>query len=61
MEERKIDKFSILGVGVSAIDMHDASSFVGEAVSKRLKKYICVCPISTIMECKRNERVRLSG
>lgn len=56
----KIKKFYILGVGVSAIDMLDASSLVEEAIGKGQKKYICVCPVSTIMECKRNELVRLS-
>lgn len=60
MDGRKIDKFCILGVGVSAIDMNDACSLVEEAVLKRQKKYICVCPVSMIMECKRDKKVRQS-
>jgi N-acetylglucosaminyldiphosphoundecaprenol N-acetyl-beta-D-mannosaminyltransferase len=53
----KIIKFKVLEVGISAIDMDDASLFVEEAVLKRQKKYICVCPVTTIMECKKDEKV----
>ena len=37
--------------------MNDACSVAVEAISNRQKKYICVCPVSTVMECKRNEKV----
>jgi N-acetylglucosaminyldiphosphoundecaprenol N-acetyl-beta-D-mannosaminyltransferase len=57
MAEKKLNKFYILNIGISAIDMDDACSLIEEAILKRQKKYICVCPVSTIMECKRNERV----
>ncbi len=57
MSEKKLNKFSILGVQIAAIDMDDACSLVEDAILRRQKKYICVCPVSTIMECKRNERV----
>ncbi len=57
MTERKLNKFYILGTGISAIDMNDACSVAVEAISNRQKKYICVCPVSTVMECKRNEKV----
>ena len=60
MDKKKLNKFCILGVQISAIDMNDACSLVKEAVLKRQKKYICVCPVSTIMECKRNEKVLTS-
>ncbi|MCX5706407.1 MAG: WecB/TagA/CpsF family glycosyltransferase [Candidatus Omnitrophica bacterium] len=60
MAERKLNKFCILKVKISAIDMHDASLLVEEAILKRQKKYICVCPVSTIMECKKNEKVLTS-
>ncbi len=58
--ERMIKKFVILEVKISAIDMNDACSLVEDAISKKQKKYICVCPVSTIMECKRNEKVLTS-
>ncbi|MDD5109264.1 MAG: WecB/TagA/CpsF family glycosyltransferase, partial [Candidatus Omnitrophica bacterium] len=57
MLNKKFKKFSILKVHISAIDIKDACSSVDEAISKKQKKYICVCPVSTIMECKNNKRV----
>ena len=57
MPEKKINSFYILGTRISAIDMVDACNFVEDAILKKQKKYICVCPISTIMECKKNEQV----
>ena len=60
MAEKKLNKFCILGVKISAIDINDACSLVEDAILKRQKKYICVCPVSTIMECKRNEKVLMS-
>ena len=56
MIEKKTDRFDILGVNISAIDMNDACSLVEDAILKKQKKYICVCPVSTIMECKRSDR-----
>ncbi len=55
MAGKKLNKFCILGVNISAIDMNDACSLVEDEISKRQKKYICTCPVSTIMECTRNE------
>ena len=57
MVESKTAKLHILNVEISEIDMDDACLLVEEGVSKRQKKYICVCPVSTIMECKRSEKV----
>jgi len=57
MTEKTLCKFSILGVIISAINMDDACSVVKEAVAKRQKKYICVCPVSTIMECQKDNQV----
>jgi N-acetylglucosaminyldiphosphoundecaprenol N-acetyl-beta-D-mannosaminyltransferase len=57
MFEKKINKFNILKVSISVINMKDACSFVEDAVLKRQKKYVCVCPVSTIMECRKNEKV----
>lgn len=49
--------FDILGVNVSAINMGDALGIIQESISKDKHIYICVCPVSTIMECKRNKDV----
>lgn len=48
-------EYHILKVKISAIDMEDACLLLEEAVLKRQKKYVCVCPVSTIMECGRNK------
>jgi N-acetylglucosaminyldiphosphoundecaprenol N-acetyl-beta-D-mannosaminyltransferase len=56
MINKKINNFYILNVRISAIDMDDACSVVKEAITKREKKYICVCPVSTIMECKKDNK-----
>lgn len=53
-------KFDILGVKVSAIDMEDARVFIEEAIQLKRKSYICTCPVSTIMECKKNKTVLAS-
>lgn len=60
MNEKILEKFYILNVGISAMDMDDACLSVREAISGKQKKYICVCPVSTIMECKRNRDVLAS-
>ncbi|MFA5272309.1 MAG: WecB/TagA/CpsF family glycosyltransferase, partial [Candidatus Omnitrophota bacterium] len=60
MVEREVNEFCILGVKISAIDMNDACSVVENAILKRQKKYICVCPVSTIIECKNNRKVLTS-
>ncbi len=57
MTKKRLSKFSILDVNISAIDMNDACSLIEDAILRRQKKYICVCPVSTIMECKRDEKV----
>lgn len=57
MAEREIEKYWILDIGISAIDMDDACSLIEDAVLRKLKKYVCVCPVSTIMECKKDKRV----
>lgn len=57
---REIKKFHILGAKISAIDMDDALSSIEEAILKREKIYICVCPVSTVMECRKSEKVLAS-
>lgn len=57
MINKEINNFYILGVKISAIDMDEACSVVQGAIAKRQKKYICVCPVSTIMECQKDNQV----
>lgn len=57
MTEKKLHEFYILNVKISAINEDDACSLVEDRISRKNKGYICVCPVSTIMECKRNQDV----
>ena len=60
MNNSKLNKFNVFNTRISAIDMNDACLVIIDAVSKSPKKYICVCPISTIMECRKDDRVLTS-
>ncbi|HEC66313.1 MAG TPA: glycosyltransferase [bacterium] len=51
------NKINILGVGISAIRMADAISKMEEWIEKNERHYVCVCPVSTIMECQKDERL----
>jgi N-acetylglucosaminyldiphosphoundecaprenol N-acetyl-beta-D-mannosaminyltransferase len=42
---------NILGVGVSAINMAMALDFMEWAVAQRLRTYVSVCPVSTVLAC----------
>lgn len=54
---RKLNKFDILNVRISAIDMDDACSLIEDRIVSRQKGYVCVCPVSVIMECRKDGRV----
>jgi N-acetylglucosaminyldiphosphoundecaprenol N-acetyl-beta-D-mannosaminyltransferase len=49
--------FNLLGVRVSAIDMGDACAAVEQAIAGNKKIYMCVCPVSTVMECRQDKKV----
>lgn len=53
-----VQQFDLLGVRISAINMEGACSFIAEAIEKKNKGYICVCPVSTVVECRKDERFR---
>ncbi len=49
--DKKIPHVDILGVNVSAINLDMAEGIVDDFVTHRKQGYVCVCPVSTIMEC----------
>jgi len=57
-ENRRIRKFVIAGVKVSAINMDDALLVLSNIIQDKKQGYVCVCPASTVVECNRNEEVR---
>jgi N-acetylglucosaminyldiphosphoundecaprenol N-acetyl-beta-D-mannosaminyltransferase len=53
-----IDRVNVLGVGVSAVNMATALEVIDEWVRKRERHYVCVCPVHSIMECRRSGEVQ---
>jgi len=53
-----IPRINILGVGVSALTLSQAINQVTAWIESRACQYVSICTVHTIMECRRNERVR---
>jgi len=58
MTELKITTFDVLGVQVSATNLSSASARIFELVRDSARTYICIAPVSTIMDCQRSEEYR---
>jgi N-acetylglucosaminyldiphosphoundecaprenol N-acetyl-beta-D-mannosaminyltransferase len=52
------DKFSILGINVSAINLALACQLVESCIENKEKIYICVAPVSTLVSCHEDPRYR---
>jgi N-acetylglucosaminyldiphosphoundecaprenol N-acetyl-beta-D-mannosaminyltransferase len=52
------ERVNILGVGVSAVNMHLALERIDSWITSRERHYVCVCPVHSIMECRRSDEVR---
>lgn len=44
--------FDVLGVRISAVNLKTALDQIEEWIANRVKTYICVAPVSTIMDCQ---------
>ena len=53
-----IERVNVLGVGVSAINMTQALDNIDGWVRDRKHTYVCVCPVHSVMECRRSTEVR---
>lgn len=51
-------RVNILGVGISAITLQQAVDQVAYWVDNQERQYVCVCTVHTLMECRRDERMR---
>jgi len=47
-----MQKFSIIGVSISAVNLDLAAETIDEWLQKREKRYVCIAPVSTIMTCQ---------
>ncbi|HET7340032.1 MAG TPA: WecB/TagA/CpsF family glycosyltransferase [Methylomirabilota bacterium] len=52
------DRVNVLGVGISAINMDDAVAQIEGWVERGERSYVCVCPVHSVMECRRSPEVR---
>jgi len=52
-------KMEILGVKVSVTNLAAACETIGQWISVKQKAYICIAPVSTIVECQKDEQYRL--
>ena len=53
-----VERINVLGVGVSALNMELALDQIDVWVGNRDRQYVCVCPVHSIMECRRSSEVR---
>jgi N-acetylglucosaminyldiphosphoundecaprenol N-acetyl-beta-D-mannosaminyltransferase len=53
-----LTRVNILGVGISAIDLTIAVDHIEQCVRSGTREYVCVCPVHSIMECRRSPDVR---
>jgi len=58
LDTQSIPNFDILGVKISAINPTETLDQIDWMIKNKQKGYICVCPVSTIMECQKNETLR---
>jgi N-acetylglucosaminyldiphosphoundecaprenol N-acetyl-beta-D-mannosaminyltransferase len=52
------ERTNILGVGVSLINMPMALDRLQQWITNHQQHYVSVCTVHTVMECRRNERLR---
>ncbi len=52
------ERVNVLGVGVSAVNLGQAVDLIDGWIERGEKQYVCVCPVHSIMECRRSEKVR---
>lgn len=50
-----VKSYSLLGVNVSSINMASAWQTISAWIESQKKAYICVAPVSTIVDCQRDE------
>jgi N-acetylglucosaminyldiphosphoundecaprenol N-acetyl-beta-D-mannosaminyltransferase len=54
----KLPRINVLGVGISAIDLPQAVGEIERWMADGTAQYVNVCTVHTVMECRRDERLR---
>lgn len=52
------ERVNILGVGISAINMHQALDTLAGWIERRAREYVVVCPVHTVMLCQQDPSLR---
>lgn len=53
----ELKRFEVLGVSICAVNMEDVLREIESAVLNKKKIYISSCPVGTVVECRRDDRV----
>ena len=54
----KIERFNVLGVGIGRLNLELALAAISDWVAAGSRVYVCVCPVHSVMECRRSDEVR---
>ena len=52
------ERINILGVGVSAVTLSIASALIEQWIKAKTKVFVCVAPVSTIVDCQKSQDYR---
>jgi N-acetylglucosaminyldiphosphoundecaprenol N-acetyl-beta-D-mannosaminyltransferase len=52
------ERVNVLGVGISAVNMTQALEKIDGWISHAERQYVCVCPVHSVMECRRSAQLR---
>lgn len=53
-----LTSFNILGVRISAVNLKMACAQIEKWIADKTRTYVCVAPVSTVMDCQDNEHYR---
>lgn len=51
-------RFDVLGVAISAVDMDSAIATIEDWIRRRDQHYVCLCTVHGVMECQRDPALR---
>ncbi len=54
----RVETYDVLGVKISALNPARAEEVVADMIAHRDKGYVCVAPVSTVMDCQRDPAYR---
>ncbi len=54
----ELARTNVLGVGISALNMRSTLEWIGDAVARRRRGYVCVCPVMSVMTSHSNPELR---